>query len=109
MSEQASLLFVKERVLPGPRFISISKTNDLSFENFSNSICLEYMKKYNCVYFAAIGGAGALIAKAIKSINIVCYEDLGPEAVRCIEVENFPAVVAIDSRGKAITKSLILP
>ncbi len=60
---------------------------------------VECIQKHKCVYFAAIGGAGALIARSIKAIDIVCYEDLGPEAVHRIEVENFPAIVAIDSRG----------
>ncbi len=57
------------------------------------------IKKHNCVYFVAIGGAGALLARSIKSIDVVCYEDLGPEAVHRIEVEDFPAIVAIDSSG----------
>ena len=54
------------------------------------------------VYFAAIGGAGALIARAVRSIDIVAYEELGAEAIRKIEVEDFPAIVAIDSTGKCI-------
>ncbi len=48
---------------------------------------------------AAIGGAAALISKAIKSAEIVCYEDLGAEAIRKIYVEDFPATVIIDSKG----------
>lgn len=51
------------------------------------------------VYFAAVGGAGALISKCIKKSSIVCYEDLGTEAIRVLEVENFPLVVVIDSNG----------
>ena len=57
------------------------------------------MKKNGAVYFGAIGGAGALLAKCIKKCEIVCYEDLGAEAVRRLEVENLPAVVIIDSQG----------
>ena len=53
----------------------------------------------NAVYFAAVGGAGALLSKCIKKSEIVCYEDLGAEAVRRIEVENFPAIVVIDRNG----------
>lgn len=49
------------------------------------------------VYFAAIGGAGALLSKCIKKSEIVCYEDLGAEAIRKIEVEDFPVIVVIDS------------
>ena len=51
------------------------------------------------VYFAAVGGAGALLSKCIKSSQIVCYEDLGAEAVLEIEIENFPVVVVIDCYG----------
>lgn len=54
------------------------------------------------VYFAAIGGAAALIAKSIKSEKLLCYEDLGTEAIREYVVENFPCVVAIDSKGNNI-------
>ena len=51
------------------------------------------------VYFAAIGGAGALILKCIKKSEVVCYDDLGAEAIRKLEVENFPVIVIIDSEG----------
>ncbi len=59
----------------------------------------EAMKKYKAVYFAAIGGAGALIAKCIKKAEVIAYEDLGPEAVRKLEVEDFPVVVVNDIYG----------
>lgn len=51
------------------------------------------------VYFAAVGGAGALLSKCITSSQVIAYEDLGTEAVRRLEVSNFPAVVVIDSEG----------
>ncbi len=51
------------------------------------------------VYFAAVGGAGALLSKCITKSELVCYEDLGAEAILKIEVENFPIIVVIDSRG----------
>lgn len=54
------------------------------------------MKKYKAVYFAAIGGAGALISKSIKKAEVIAYEDLGAEAIRRLEVENFPATVIND-------------
>jgi fumarate hydratase subunit beta len=57
------------------------------------------MKKYKAVYFAAIGGAGALISKSIKMAKVIAYEDLGAEAVRRLEVENFPATVINDIYG----------
>lgn len=51
------------------------------------------------VYFAAVGGAGALLSKCITKSEIICYEDLGAEAILKIEVENFPVIVVIDSFG----------
>jgi len=60
---------------------------------------VESMKKNEAVYFGAIGGCGALLAKCIKKAEVVAYEDLGAEAIRRLEVENLPAVVIIDSKG----------
>ena len=57
------------------------------------------MTKYKAVYFAAIGGAGALIAESIKRVELIAYEDLGAEAIRLLEVENFPAIVINDIYG----------
>ncbi|MCX6004123.1 MAG: Fe-S-containing hydro-lyase [Chloroflexi bacterium] len=57
------------------------------------------MKKYKAVYFAAIGGAGALISKSIKKAEIIAYDDLGAEAIRRLEVEDFPATVINDIYG----------
>lgn len=57
------------------------------------------MVKHKSVYFAAIGGAAALIARSIRSVEIVAYEDLGPEAVRRMEVEDFRVVVINDVHG----------
>lgn len=54
------------------------------------------------VYFAAIGGAAALIAKSIKKEELLCYEDLGTEAIRRYTVEDFPCIVVIDSQGNNI-------
>ncbi len=63
---------------------------------------IDAMKAGGCVYFAAIGGAGAIIAKSIKKLDVVCWDDLGCEALRRIEVEDFPAFVAIDSLGNSL-------
>lgn len=60
---------------------------------------IESMKKNKAVYFAAIGGAAALIGKSIKKAEIIAYEDLGSEAVRKLEVEDLPVVVVIDCEG----------
>jgi fumarate hydratase subunit beta len=59
----------------------------------------EAMKEYKAVYLSAIGGAGALIAKSIKKAEIIAYEDLGAEALRRLEVEDFPAIVVNDIYG----------
>ncbi len=56
------------------------------------------------IYFAAIGGAAALMAKCVKSAKIIAFEELGTEAIRELEVENLPAIVAIDSRGNNMYK-----
>lgn len=61
---------------------------------------VEAMKKYGAVYFAATGGAAALIAKTIKKYEVVAYDDLGTEAVARLTVEDFPVIVVIDSQGR---------
>lgn len=55
--------------------------------------------KYRCTYFAAVGGAGALLSQCIRKCEPMLYEDLGPEAIYKLEVRDFPLIVAIDSRG----------
>ena len=60
---------------------------------------VEAMKKFGGVYFGAIGGAGALLAKCIKSAKLIAYEDLGAEALRELYVEDMPLMVIIDSEG----------
>ena len=59
----------------------------------------EAIKKHKAIYLAAIGGAGALIAKSIKKAEVVAYEDLGAEAIRRLKVEDFPAIVVNDIYG----------
>jgi len=61
---------------------------------------VESMKKNGAVYFGAIGGAAALISKCIVASEIVCYEDLGAEAIRRLTVRDFPATVVIDTTGE---------
>ncbi len=63
---------------------------------------VEAMRHYKAVYFAATGGAGALLAQRIRSVDLVLYPDLGPEAVYKLHVEDFPVIVAIDSEGNDI-------
>ena len=63
------------------------------------------MKEHGAVYFGAIGGAGALLSKCIKKAEVVAYEDLGAEAIRRLEVEDFPVIVIIDSEGNNLYES----
>ena len=57
------------------------------------------------VYFAAVGGAGALLSKCIRRSELICYEDLGAEAILELEVENFPVIVVIDRDGNNLYES----
>ena len=66
---------------------------------------VDAMKKYSGVYFGAIGGAGALLAKCIKSCELIAYEDLGAEALRKLYIEDMPLVVIIDSEGNNLYES----
>jgi fumarate hydratase subunit beta len=69
-----------------------------------NDEVINSIKNHRAVYFAAIGGAGALISSCIKSAKVICYEDLGPEAVYRFEVEEMPLFVAIDAFGNNLYK-----
>lgn len=60
---------------------------------------VEAIKRNGAVYFAAVGGAGALIAKSVKQVETVAYQDLGAEAITKLTVKDFPVIVAIDSQG----------
>lgn len=60
---------------------------------------LDAMKKNSTTYFAAVGGAAALIAKSVKKYEVLAYPELGPEAVAALTVEDFPAIVVIDCEG----------
>ena len=62
----------------------------------------EAIIRNKCVYFAAIGGAGAMYSKQVKAAKVIAYEDLGTEAVRELMVEDFPVIVAIDSKGNCV-------
>ena len=64
-----------------------------------SEVVKEAMKKYKAVYFAATGGAGALLAKRVKKAEVVAYEDLGTEAIRRLEVEDLPVIVVNDIHG----------
>ena len=65
---------------------------------------IEAMKKNKAVYFAAVGGAGALLSKCIKKSKVIAYDDLGTEAIREMYVENLPVIVVIDCEGNNMYK-----
>ena len=67
----------------------------------------EAMKENNAVYFAAIGGAGALLSKCIKSAEVIAYDDLGTEAIRKLEVENLPVIVVIDNEMNDLYENVL--
>lgn len=69
-------------------------------KGYRSAEVVEAMKKHGAVYFAATGGAAALIAKTIKSYEVMAYADLGTEAIAKLTVVDFPAIVVIDSEGR---------
>ena len=68
---------------------------------------IDAVVRNHAVYFAAVGGAGALLSKCITKSEIVCYEDLGAEAIRKIEVKDFPVIVVVDSEGNNLYETAI--
>ena len=68
---------------------------------------IESIKKNGAVYFAAVGGAGALLSKCIKEAEVIAYDDLGTEAIRKLRVENFPVIVVIDSKGNNLYETAV--
>ena len=67
----------------------------------------EAIIRNGCVYFAAVGGAGALLSKSIKASEVIAYDDLGTEAIRKLEVENFPVIVVIDKDGNNLYETAV--
>lgn len=68
-------------------------------KGYRSQAVIDAMKEHVVPYLAAVGGAGALIARAIKSYRVLAWPELGPEALAVMEVEDFPAIVVIDSQG----------
>ena len=68
---------------------------------------IDAVVRNKAVYFAAVGGAGALLSKCIKKSELVCYEDLGAEAILKLEVEDFPVIVVVDSEGNNLYETSI--
>jgi fumarate hydratase subunit beta len=69
---------------------------------------IDAIMRNGAVYFAAVGGAGALLSKSITSSEVVAYDDLGTEAIRKLTVKDFPAIVVIDSKGNNLYESISL-
>ncbi len=67
----------------------------------------EAIVRNGAVYFAAVGGAGALLSKSILSSEVIAYDDLGTEAIRKLEVRDFPVIVVIDSEGSNLYETAI--
>lgn len=71
-------------------------------KGFRNEEVIQSIKDHTGIYFAAIGGAAALMSKCVKSVEIIAFEDLGTEAIRKLYVEKLPVIVAVDSEGKSV-------
>lgn len=88
-----------------PRLLEVFKVGGMIAKGDRSNEVIEAIKKFKAVYFVATGGAGALLAKAIKSMTPIMYADLGPEAIHECEVEDFPVVVGIDCQGNNLYRS----
>ena len=71
-----------------------------------NKAVHEAIVRDNAVYFAAVGGAGALLSKCITSSEVIAYDDLGTEAIRKLTVKDFPVIVVIDSEGRDLYEEI---
>lgn len=84
-----------------PALIALGQTGMIGKGKRGEAV-VEAMRRYGAVYLGAIGGLGALLGKCVKKAEVIAYPDLGAEAVRRLEVENFPVVVVIDSEGNKL-------
>ena len=87
-----------------PTLLSLGQTGMIGKGKRGDDV-VAAMKSNTAVYFGAIGGAGALLAKCVKKAQIIAYEDLGAEAIRRLEVENLPVTVIIDCEGNNLYES----
>lgn len=85
-----------------PRLIKECSLRGMIGKGDRNAAVKDAMKEYGALYFAATGGAGALIARSIVKADVVAFEDLGPEAIYRLEVKELPLVVAIDADGESL-------
>lgn len=84
-----------------PALIALGQTGMIGKGKRGEAV-VDAMRRYGAVYLGAIGGLGALLGKCVKKAEVIAYPDLGAEAVRRLEVENFPVVVVIDSEGNSL-------
>ena len=89
-----------------PTLLEMGQTGMIGKGKRSQEV-IESIIKNQAVYFAAVGGAGALLSKCIKKSEVVAYEDLGTEAIRILEVENLPVIVVIDAKGQNLYETAI--
>jgi fumarate hydratase subunit beta len=85
-----------------PRLIKECSLRGMIGKGDRSQAVKDAMQEYGCVYFAATGGAGALIANSIVNAEVVAFDDLGPEAIYKLELKELPLVVAIDAHGKSM-------
>ena len=85
-----------------PRLIKECRLRGMIGKGDRNQAVKDAMQEYGAVYFAATGGAGALIAQSIVKAEVVAFDDLGPEAIYRLEVKELPLVIAIDAHGKTL-------
>lgn len=84
-----------------PRMLELGLAGMIGKGGRSSEV-VEAIARHGAVYFAAVGGAAALLARRVREVELIAYEDLGTEAIRRLVVERFPVVVAVDSRGRDI-------
>lgn len=86
-----------------PLMISLGQKAMIGKGNRSEYV-INSMKEYGAVYFAAIGGAGALYSKCVEACKVIAFDDLGCESVKELKIKDFPLLVAIDSKGNSLYK-----
>ncbi len=84
-----------------PRLISLGLTCMIG-KGERDELVIAAMKEHGAVYLCAVGGAGALIARSIKSAEVIAFDELGCESIKKMEIEGFPCTVAVDSRGNSL-------
>lgn len=89
-----------------PKFLDMGQIGMIGKGKRSQEV-IDAVVRNHAVYFAAIGGAGALLSKCIKKSEVIAYDDLGTEAIRKLEVENLPVIVVIDSEGHNLYETAI--